>query len=85
MNLEKLFKIMLDKNLIYFSGYNTTNMKEFDFSTGYNGRGNVVNIEIHNIPSEYNIDLKIYWNNKRFEYKSIDEKYCLKHIENNTK
>lgn len=30
MNLEKLFSLMLKYNMQYFTGHNTSNMKEFD-------------------------------------------------------
>lgn len=82
MNLEKLFSLMLKYNMQYFTGHNTSNMKEFDFSTGYNGKGSSVNIEIHNIPSNHNIDLLICHNNERFEFKSLDEEFTIKHINN---
>lgn len=46
MNLNKLHLVMIENGYSYFSGGGDNQMVYFDFSTGYNGRGNSISINV---------------------------------------
>lgn len=76
MNLNKLFAVFEQKKLSYIDGNVHSGGKFFHASTGYNGRGNAVEVSV----VDGKIGLKVWFNETHYELKNISEEVCLEKI-----
>lgn len=77
MNLNKLFAVFEQKKLSYVDGNVHTGGKFFHASTGFNGRGNAVQVSIF---PDGKIDLEVWFDKRTYRLNNITEDVCLEKI-----
>lgn len=77
MNLNKLFAVFKQKKLQYIDGSVHDGGMFFHASTGYNGRGNALQVSIF---ADGRISLEVWFDKTTYTIENITEDVCLEKI-----